>query len=158
MQIRKKMGDCKEEIKSENKLWMVVFLCVGKKNNKNIKEQKKVEEWNQGKSKKRTQLIKRGNFKTIRSIHSMNVQRHLVEASYLYLCTCAMCMYVCTAYFTWCKLSFVSLFSTTTTTRFVALHFDQKYDVALSHWFNNEIYKRKEEKAFESGGGGGGGE
>lgn len=28
----KRMGDCKEEIKNENKLWMVVFiLCVGEK-------------------------------------------------------------------------------------------------------------------------------
>lgn len=35
----KKMGDCKEEIKSENKLWMVVFLCVGKKNNKNARKE-----------------------------------------------------------------------------------------------------------------------
>lgn len=52
------------------------------------------------------------------------------------------CMYASRT--TRCKLSFVSLFATTTTTQFDALHFDQKYDVALSHWFNNEIYKRKE--------------
>lgn len=80
----KKMGDCKEEIKSENTLWMVVFCVWGKRTTK-TQEKNETEE----KSKKRTH--KKRKYQKIRSIYNVNV--HCTTSSRwsvipLSLCAC----------------------------------------------------------------------
>lgn len=96
----------------------VFFLCVGKKN-KNIRHLKKEKNRRMKPRKIENEYKKKREIFKTRSIYKMYNVISLKRHTYFYMDAPA--------------LQDATFFFFSFSTQFVALHFDQKYDVALSH-------------------------